>query len=76
MVVIIEYVVTAVLCIVLDAPLISNSNRAGTFHRLSHWTMLMNIRFRFHITGPIPNRFSIRYEKLDRFPTSRSKEWI
>jgi hypothetical protein len=32
-VIIIGYIATAVLCIVLGAPLISNSNRAGTFHR-------------------------------------------
>jgi ferric-chelate reductase len=34
--IIIGYVVTAVLCIVLDAPLISNSNRAGTHFIVSH----------------------------------------
>ena len=34
-VIIMGYITAAVLCIVLDAPLISNSNRAGTFRRFS-----------------------------------------
>lgn len=40
MAIIIGYITAAVLCIVLDAPLISNSNRAGMFHRLLQWMVL------------------------------------
>lgn len=80
-IVVAAYVIAVVLCIVLDAPLVSNSNRAGKslLRRLVHHPMpysCMPLFSRVFSSRSIPGRVLVRYEELRRLPSFGSGKWI